>query len=205
MPNPILFQKKQKINKQKHCRPLLHGSVSSRPSSAFVTSHCELRLCLLHGSPGSLVAPPWTSTARSLQEATPPWLTRPQRAKLATWLGGSTLSQRPTWDSSPTRAWDESKPPPRESWRSVGGRFGGQRRVGWKTHERGNSHLAFSSHFFHFFFSLLDLFTVFPLTVLQLPGLCRFTARAYTAKLSLVVMEKLPQLQSAAAWQTHSC
>lgn len=96
----------------------LRVPVPSRPSSPSPTSQCELRLCLLQGSPGSLVAPPWTSTPRSLQETTLPWLTRPQRAKLATWLAGRTLSQRPTWDSSPTRAWDESKPPPKESWRS---------------------------------------------------------------------------------------
>lgn len=120
----------QKTNEQKPCRPLdpLHVSVPSRPSSPFAASQCELRLCLLQGSPGSLVAPPWTSTPRSLQEATLPWLTLPQRAKLATWLGGRTLSQRPTWDSSPTKAWDESKPPPKESWRSAGGRFRGERR-----------------------------------------------------------------------------
>ncbi|TNN46835.1 hypothetical protein EYF80_042985 [Liparis tanakae] len=49
--------------------------------------------------------------------ATLPWVTRPQRAKLATWPADRTRSQRPNWDNSPTSAWDESKPPPTESWR----------------------------------------------------------------------------------------
>lgn len=79
-------------------------------------SHWELLLCLVQGSPASLAAPPWTSTLFSVHEVTLPWCTLPQRARLATWLGGRTLSHNPTWDSSPTRAWEESKPPPRESW-----------------------------------------------------------------------------------------
>lgn len=95
-------------------------------------SQCELRLCLLQGSPGSLVAPPCTSTAFSVQGATLPWVTLPQRAKVATWLEVRTRSQRPTWDSSPTRAWDESKPPPTESCRGRAGkqRLRGARMIG---------------------------------------------------------------------------
>lgn len=81
-----------------------------------ICRHWELLLCLAQGSPASLAAPPWTSTTFSVHEATLPWCTLLQRARLATWLGGRTLSHRPTWDSSPTSAWEESKPPPRESW-----------------------------------------------------------------------------------------
>lgn len=95
-------------------RSLLSLPHSSKPPPI---SHWALLLCLLQGSPGSLVAPPWTSTPFSVQGATLPWVTLLQRAKLATWLEDRTRSQRPTWDNSPTKAWDESKPPPRESWR----------------------------------------------------------------------------------------
>lgn len=79
----------------------------------------------------------------------------------------------------------------------------------------GGGHFPVIS-FISFFFSTGLVYSVKPArcycvytnTLLQLPGLCRFTTRAYTAKLSerlqllnsyLVVMEKLPQLQSAAA------
>lgn len=89
---------------------------ASAPLLPLICRHWELLLCLVQGSPASLAAPPWTSTTFSVHEATLPWCTLLQRARLATWPGGRTLSHRPTWDSSPTSAWEESKPPPRESW-----------------------------------------------------------------------------------------
>lgn len=87
----------------------------------FCFSHCERWLCLLHGSPGSFVAPPYGSTPSSLHRAMMPGVTVPHRAKLATWVDDRTWSQIPTWDISPTKACDESKPPPSEScgWSSV--------------------------------------------------------------------------------------
>lgn len=69
---------------------------------------------------GTLVAPPNTSTSRLVQGATLPfgwglcWL---QWARLDTSLGVRTRSHTFHWDSSPTMAWDESKRPPRVSYR----------------------------------------------------------------------------------------